>query len=292
MSNARGSEVSGGGIGSRLSRRAQVLKDEALDAQPVVRRAHGNGRTRLKGLAVPVAILLLLEIAVRVGWVQSYQMPAPSEIATTLTDLADGALWKHIGASLTRVLSGFVTGAGLALVFAAWVGLSREAEAYLEPTFAGLRSIPSLAWVPLLLLWLGIGETSKIVLIAIGAFFPVYLNGVAAIRNIDRKLVEVGQIFRFSQRQMIVHVFLPAALPGLFTGLRSGLSLAWMFLVAAELIAATKGLGYLLSDGRETSRPDIVLAAIIVLAVLGKLTDGVLAMLERRFLAWRDTFKG
>lgn len=292
MSNARGSEVSGGGIGSRLSRRAQVLKDEALDAQPVVRRAHGNGRTRLKGLAVPVAILLLLEIAVRIGWVQSYQMPAPSEIATTLTDLADGALWKHIGASLTRVLSGFVTGAGLALVFAAWVGLSREAEAYLEPTFAGLRSIPSLAWVPLLLLWLGIGETSKIVLIAIGAFFPVYLNGVAAIRNIDRKLVEVGRIFRFSQRQMIVHVFLPAALPGLFTGLRSGLSLAWMFLVAAELIAATKGLGYLLSDGRETSRPDIVLAAIIVLAVLGKLTDGVLAMLERRFLAWRDTFKG
>lgn len=292
MSNARGSEVSGGGIGSSVSPKAQVLKDEALDAQPVVRRARGNGRTRLKGLAVPVALLLLLEIAVRVGWVQSYQMPAPSEIATTLTDLADGALWKHIGASLTRVLSGFVIGAGLALVFAAWVGLSREAEAYLEPTFAGLRSIPSLAWVPLLLLWLGIGETSKIVLIAIGAFFPVYLNGVAAIRNIDRKLVEVGQIFRFSQRQMIVHVFLPAALPGLFTGLRSGLSLAWMFLVAAELIAATKGLGYLLSDGRETSRPDIVLAAIIVLAVLGKLTDGVLAMLERRFLAWRDTFKG
>lgn len=292
MSNARGSEVSGGGIGSSVSPRAQVLKDEALDAQPVVRRARGNGRTRLKGLALPVALLLLLEIAVRVGWVQSYQMPAPSEIATTLTDLADGALWKHIGASLTRVLSGFVIGAGLALMFAAWVGLSREAEAYLEPTFAGLRSIPSLAWVPLLLLWLGIGETSKIVLIAIGAFFPVYLNGVAAIRNIDRKLVEVGQIFRFSQRQMIVHVFLPAALPGLFTGLRSGLSLAWMFLVAAELIAATKGLGYLLSDGRETSRPDIVLAAIIVLAVLGKLTDGVLAMLERRFLAWRDTFKG
>ncbi len=249
-------------------------------------------RARLKGLAVPVAGLLLLEIAVRIGWVQSYQMPAPSEIGSTLTDLADGALWKHISASLLRVLSGFAIGASLALVFAAWVGLSREAEAYLEPTFAGLRSIPSLAWVPLLLLWLGIGETSKIVLIAIGAFFPVYLNGVAAIRGIDRKLVEVGRMYRFSQRQMILHLFLPAALPGLFTGLRSGLSLAWMFLVAAELIAATKGLGYLLSDGRETSRPDIVLAAIIVLALLGKLSDGVLAMLEKRWLAWRDTFKG
>jgi len=274
------------------SSRVETLNAE--DAAPAGQPAAlpPRWRSRLKGLVVPVAILVLLEIVVRIGWVQSYQMPAPSEIFTTLTDLADGALWKHISASLLRVLSGFGIGASLALLFAAWVGLSREAEAYLEPTFAGLRSIPSLAWVPLLLLWLGIGETSKIVLIAIGAFFPVYLNGVAAIRGIDRKLVEVGKMYRFSQRQMIVHLFLPAALPGLFTGLRSGLSLAWMFLVAAELIAATKGLGYLLSDGRETSRPDIVLAAIIVLALLGKLSDGVLAMLEKRFLAWRDTFKG
>lgn len=271
--------------------RVQALKSEEL-AAPAQSATPPRWHLRLKGLAVPVAILLVLEIVVRIGWVQSYQMPAPSEIFSTLADLANGALWKHIGASLVRVLSGFTIGAGLALLFAAWVGLSREAEAYLEPTFAGLRSIPSLAWVPLLLLWLGIGETSKIVLIAIGAFFPVYLNGVAAIRGIDRKLVEVGKMYRFSQWQMVVHLFLPAALPGLFTGLRSGLSLAWMFLVAAELIAATKGLGYLLSDGRETSRPDIVLAAIIALALLGKLSDGVLAMLEKRFLAWRDTFKG
>jgi sulfonate transport system permease protein len=292
MSNTRASEATERRIDGGTVFRGDVPKTETVEASPALPRTFGKWRTRLKGLAVPVAILLILEITVRAGLVQSYQMPAPSEIATTLTDLAEGALWKHIGASLIRVLSGFVIGAGLALVFAAWVGLSREAEAYLEPTFAGLRSIPSLAWVPLLLLWLGIGETSKVVLIAIGAFFPMYLNGVAALRNIDRKLVEVGQMYRFSQRQMIVHVFLPAALPGLFTGLRSGLSLAWMFLVAAELIAATKGLGYLLSDGRETSRPDIVLAAIIVLAVLGKLTDGVLAMLERRFLSWRDTFKG
>ncbi|KPW48155.1 Nitrate/sulfonate/bicarbonate ABC-type transport system, permease protein [Pseudomonas syringae pv. broussonetiae] len=249
-------------------------------------------KTPLKGLVVPAVIIVLLEIIVRIGWLPSYQMPAPSEIVLTLRDLADGALWKHISASLLRVLSGFVIGASLALVFAAWVGLSREAEAYLEPTFAGLRSIPSLAWVPLLLLWLGIGETSKIVLIAIGAFFPVYLNGVAAIRGIDRKLVEVGQMYGFSRYRLTRRILLPAALPGLFTGLRSGMSLSWMFLVAAELIAATKGLGYLLSDGRETSRPDIVLAAIIVLATLGKLSDGLLAGLEKRFLVWRDTFTG
>ncbi|WP_122588376.1 ABC transporter permease [Pseudomonas viridiflava] len=249
-------------------------------------------KTLGKGLVLPALIIVFLELVVRIGWLPSYQMPAPSEIVMTLGDLAEGSLWKHIGASLLRVLSGFAIGASLALLFAAWVGLSREAEAYLEPTFAGLRSIPSLAWVPLLLLWLGIGETSKIVLIAIGAFFPVYLNGVAAIRGIDRKLVEVGQMYGFSRYRLTRRILLPAALPGLFTGLRSGMSLAWMFLVAAELIAATKGLGYLLSDGRETSRPDIVLAAIVVLAGLGKLSDGLLARLERRCLSWRDAFNG
>ncbi|SHM54295.1 sulfonate transport system permease protein [Pseudomonas asturiensis] len=266
-------------------------------AQPALLTASKRGvwdryKTSGKGLVLPALIVVLLEFVVRIGWLPSYQMPAPSEIVLTLYNLADGALWKHISASLMRVLSGFAIGASLALVFAAWVGLSREAEAYLEPTFAGLRSIPSLAWVPLLLLWLGIGETSKIVLIAIGAFFPVYLNGVAAIRGIDRKLVEVGQMYGFSRYRLTRRILLPAALPGLFTGLRSGMSLAWMFLVAAELIAATKGLGYLLSDGRETSRPDIVLAAIVVLATLGKLSDGLLAGLEKRFLSWRDAFNG
>jgi len=267
-------------------------KDLPAPLALAVPSSSGRWKQRGKGLVLPILIIVLLEVIVRIGWLPSYQMPAPSEIALTLGDLAEGPLWKHISASLLRVLIGFGIGASLALIFAAWVGLSREAEAYLEPTFAGLRSIPSLAWVPLLLLWLGIDETSKIVLIAIGAFFPVYLNGVAAIRNIDRKLVEVGQMYGFNRGRLIRRILLPAALPGLFTGLRSGMSLAWMFLVAAELIAATKGLGYLLSDGRETSRPDIVLAAIIVLAVLGKISDGVLASLEKRFLAWRDTFSG
>lgn len=261
-------------------------------AAPAPRRASPAWRRGAKGWLLPCLIVIVLEIVVRVGWIPAYQMPAPSDIALTLVELAQGALGKHVLASVGRVLAGFVIGASLALVFAAWVGLSREAEAYLEPTFAGLRAIPSLAWVPLLLLWLGIDETSKVVLIAIGAFFPVYVNGVAAIRNIDRKLVEVGQMYGFSARRLTLRILLPAAMPGLFTGLRSGLSMAWMFLVAAELIAATKGLGYLLSDGRETSRPDIVLAAILALAVLGKLSDGVLAAIERRCVSWRDTFTG
>ncbi len=129
-------------------------------------------------------------------------------------------------------------------------------------------------------------------LIALGAFFPVYLSLVAGVRNVDRKWVELGRLYHLSPFALVRRILLPAALPSLFTGLRGALSLSWMFLVAAELIAATRGLGYLLSDGRETSRPDIVIAAILVLAVLGKLSDSLLKALEQRALAWRDTFLG
>jgi sulfonate transport system permease protein len=197
---------------------------------------------------------------------------------------------KHIAVSTLRVFIGFSIGAGLAVLVGAAVGLSRRIEELLDPTFQAVRAIPSLAWVPLLLLWLGIDEAPKITLIAIGAFFPVYLNFVAGIHNVDRKLVEVGDIYGLSGIKLAIRIFLPAALPNLFTGLRSGLSLAWMFLVAAELIAATKGLGYLLTDGRETGRADLVMVAIIVLALLGKISDSLLSALEKHLLQWRDVF--
>jgi sulfonate transport system permease protein len=136
---------------------------------------------------------------------------------------------------------------------------------------------------------MGIDEAPKIALVAIGAFFPVQLSVVAGIRGVDRKLLELGEVNRLSRRALFTRILLPAALPQIFTGLRTGLSLAWMFMVAAELIAATRGLGYLLSDGRETGRPDLVFGAILLLALLGKLSDSVLKALEARVLRWRDT---
>lgn len=247
---------------------------------------------RLQGCLVPLAILITLESVVRLGWIPSYLMPAPSELLLTFQHLAQGPLWTHVGASTLRVVMGFLIGAGLALLVGTFVGLSQRAEALLEPTFQALRAIPSLAWVPLLLMWLGIDETSKVTLIAIGAFFPVYMNLVAGIRNVDRKLVEVGDTYQLTATQKAWRIFLPAAQPYLFTGLRSGLSMAWLCVVAAELLAATRGIGYLLTDGREVSRPDLVLVAIITLAVMGKLSDTLLKALERRSLHWRDTFTG
>lgn len=255
------------------------------------RRRLPRWRLRWEGWILPLGLLLIWEAVVWAGWVSPRLLPPPSELAETLRDLAmRGILFEHVWISSLRVLAGFAIGATLALAVAALVGLSRRAEALLDPTFQALRAIPSLAWVPLLLLWLGIDEAPKITLIAIGAFFPVYLNVVAGIQNVDRKLVEVGGMFGLKGFRLVRRIFLPATLPNLFTGLRSGLSLAWMFLVAAELIAATRGLGYLLTDGRELGRADLVIVAIVVLALLGKLSDSLLQWLERRSLVWRDGY--
>jgi len=243
------------------------------------------------GVWLPLFVVVAAEIVVRAGWVPAHLLPAPSTVLVTLLDLANGGeLWGHIMASVTRISLGFVIGATVGAVLGLVTGLGRGAEAALDPTFQALRAIPSLAWVPLLLLWLGIDEAPKIVLIAIGALFPVYLGVHAGVRNVDRKLVEVARAFGLGPWAVARRVLLPASLPSLFTGLRQALSLSWMFLVAAELMAATRGIGYLLTDGRETGRADIVLAAIFVLAVLGKVSDSALKAIEAYALRWRDAF--
>ena len=250
-----------------------------------------RGIRLLKGITIPVIMILLCEILVRNGVIEPYLLPAPSSLWQSLTELVEGDLWQHLWASSWRVFLGFGIGSGLGLVFAILVGLNRHAEDFLEPTFSAIKSIPSLAWIPLLLLWLGIDEGSKITLIAIGAFFPTYTNTVAAIQGVNRKLIEVARVYRLKYWQQIQQIVLPAASPGILTGLRNSLSLSWMFMIAAELIAATQGIGYLLSDGRETSRPDIVIIAIILLAVLGKITDSIMKLFEHRLLRWRDVIK-
>ena len=247
--------------------------------------------SKLKGLVIPVLALILCEILVRNGFIAPYLLPAPSSLWQSLLELSTGDLWLHIWTSTWRVFLGFFIGSGLALVFAILVGLNKQAEEFLEPSFSAIKSIPSLAWIPLLLLWLGIDEASKITLIAIGAFFPTYTNTVAAIQGVDRKLIEVAQVYRLKYLQQIKEIVLPAASPGILTGLRNSLSLSWMFMIAAELIAATQGIGYLLSDGRETSRPDIVIIAIILLAILGKMTDSLMKIAEKWLLRWRDVVK-
>ena len=223
----------------------------------------------------------------------AHQLPSPWQVLATAGELARGGeLWRHVAASVSRIAAGFAVGATAAVVAGALVGLSRTVETLIDPTLQVVRNVPSLAWVPFLLLWMGIDEAPKIALIAIGGFFPVYLNLVTGIRNVDRKLLEVGAVFGLTAFEQVRRIVWPSALPYLLAGLRIGIGQSWLFLVAAELIASTRGLGYLLIDGQATARPDLMLVGILVLAGLGKLSDAGLRRIERRVLGWSDAFEG
>ena len=247
-----------------------------------------GARTRAAGLVLPLLLLAGWQWAAGSGVYSAAQLPPPLEVATAFGELAGrGDLWHHVAISTQRVLIGFAAGAAAGLALGGLVGLSRTASAALSPTVQAIRAVPSLAWVPLLLLWLGIGETPKIMLVAIGAFFPVYTTVSAALAHIDPHLVEVGRAYGRSGVGLLATVLFPAATPAILSGLRLGLAQGWLFLVAAELIASSMGLGFLLIDSQNTGRTDVMLLAIILLAVLGKLTDTVLGLGERRLLATR-----
>jgi sulfonate transport system permease protein len=242
-----------------------------------------------KGVLLPLVLLVAWEGLARLEWVSSYVLPSVSSILLHLLSMArSGALFVHLGASLVRVVDGFILGAAIGTVLGLLVGLNRRAEEYLDPFLQGIRSVPSLAWVPLLLLWMGIGEAPKVTLILLGSFFPVYLNVVSGVRSVDGRLVEVGHMYGFGRLELIRRIVIPASLPSVLTGLRAGLAVAWLYVVAAELIAANSGLGFMLSDGRELSRADLIFGSILMLALCGKLTDGLLKSLEKKLLAWRD----
>ena len=260
--------------------------------RPTLRRSSRWWRSAaFQGSILPGILLLSWELLSQLGVFPPNLMPAPSVVLATLWKLAiDGQLLGHIGITLYRVFAGFLLGGGLATIIGALTGYSRSFRQFLDPLFQALRSIPSLAWVPLFILWLGIQEPSKIALIAVGVFFPVYLNLMTGVQEVDRKLVEVGKVYRLSNWESITRVFLPATLPAYLVGLRSGLGLGWMFVVAAEIMGASQGLGFLLVDGQTTGRPAIILGSILLFAVLGKVTDAVLAGVGRRLLHWQDVY--
>src|SRR5690606_26780074 len=202
----------------------------------------------------------------------------------------EGILIDHIGTTLYRVVLGFFIGTIVAVVLGAIVGYFSLFEKLMDPLIQAFRAIPSLAWVPLFILWMGIAEPSKITLIAVGVFFPVYLNIVSGIQGVDRKLIEVGRIYNFSTFELIRKVILPASLPSFLVGIRSGLGLGWMFVVAAELMGASQGIGYLLVVGQNSYSPETVIASIVLFAILGKITDSILKKTEEKTLHWQDSF--
>jgi sulfonate transport system permease protein len=243
------------------------------------------------GLLLPVALAVLWEAAVRTGLSNGRLVPPPSVIWKTFEDLAaTGELQQHAFATLWRVAWGFLLGVLAGTVLGAVAGYSTLIYRLLDPTLQGLRAVPSIAWVPLFILWFGIFEASKIILIAVGVFFPVYLGVMGAVLSVDRKIVEVGRAFRLSGLAMVRRILLPAVMPAYVISLRAGLGLGWMFVLAAEFLGASTGLGFLLIDGQQLGKPAQIVAAIVAFAILGKASDWVIVLLAAPFLRWEDRF--
>lgn len=237
------------------------------------------------GLVLPALLLLAWQWVTTTGRVAPYQLPSPASVWAAAVDLAErGLLGQYVAISTQRVLLGFLIGAALGLAAGSVVGLSRLAGTLLEPTLGAIRAVPSLAWVPLLILWMKIGEESKLTLIAIGAFFPVYTTAVAALRHVDAHLVEAGRAYGLRGARLLAAVQLPAAVPSVVAGLRLALAQSWLFLVAAELIASSMGLGFLLMDSGNNGRVDRMILAIVLLALLGKTTDALIGLAEKSLL--------
>lgn len=238
----------------------------------------------------PLALLALWELGSRMGVIPERTLAAPSAVAGTLLGMiGTGELPANLAVSFGRALSGLAIGVGVGVVLALVAGLSRKGEAAVDPLMQIKRTIPTLALTPLFIVWFGIGETPKIVLIAFASMFPVYLNLYSGIRGVDLRLLEGARSFGLSRAEQVWHVILPGALPSLLVGLRYSLSISILVLVVAEQINASAGLGYLINNARDFMRTDIIVVCLIVYAVLGLAADWLVRAVERRALVWRPS---
>ena len=234
-------------------------------------------------LIIPVLLLLLWEVLAVNGAIKETIMPRPSKIGSTLWELTlKGKLPHDIGISLRRVLIGYVSGSMFGILVGIVLGLFPRINVLLKLLVEILRPIPIIAWVPVLILWVGIDEKSKVIVIAIGTFWPVLLNVIGGIANVDRKYLEVSTIFMKSKATTVTKVVLPAALPSIFTGLRIALGSSLMGVIGAEMFAASSGLGYMVTYARDMSQPDKMLGGVFIIGVLGAILNAVVAGIQKR----------
>jgi sulfonate transport system permease protein len=246
---------------------------------------------RLLPWIVPVLLILLWQAASQLGWLRELVAPAPTAVASAAWRLTlSGELWTHVRVSTWRALTGFAFGGGIGFALGLANGLSSTSEALLDSTLQMIRNIPHLALIPLVILWFGIDEEAKLFLVALGVFFPIYVNTLHGVRSVDRHLLEMGRAYGMSERQLLWRVVLPGALPSVFVGLRYGLGIMWLTLIVAETISASSGIGYMAMNAREFMLVDVVVFAILVYAALGKLADSIARLLERACLSWNPVY--
>ncbi len=272
-------------------------KPTAARALPGTRPPGKKSRTFLRkaalGSALPLLVLAIWQfISVR-ELVDPMLFPAPTAIVRTFYEMIlTGELVDNLEISVLRAVLGFLLGGGTGLLLGLTVGMFNRAEELLDPTVQMIRTIPLLAITPLFILWFGFGETSKVLMISLGAFFPLYVNAFLGVRNVDSKLFDVARVLEFGRFKQMIRLVLPAAMPNVLLGLRLSISVAWLVLVVAELMGSDRGVGYLIQDARSYLRTEVVFIGILLFAAVGKLSDSLVRLLERRLLQWQDSFKG
>jgi sulfonate transport system permease protein len=251
------------------------------------------GKAMLQALSwlIPVLLVVVWEFLAQGGFLSPQVLPAPSKVVRTAIKLAtSGSLLNDLGVSLLRAAAGFAIGGGIGFALGIFVGFSRLAEAAIDRSIQMIRAIPFLALLPLVIVWLGVGEAEKIFLVALGVAFPIYINTTLGIRQVDPKLIELGRVQGLSTLQLIRRIILPGALPSILTGVRYALATAWLALVVAETIGAQSGIGFLAMDAREFLRTDVIVMTIVIYALIGVAADTIARWLERRLLAWHPNY--
>ena len=241
---------------------------------------------------LPAAILLGWQAAASTGLVSTRFMPAPLDVAAAGWRLGrTGELWTNLWVSFARAATGFLIGGGIGLALGLANGLSNLSERLTDATLQMVRNIPHLSLIPLVILWFGIDEGAKLFLVALGVFFPIYANTLHGIRSVDPQLIEMGRVYGMSRSELFRRLVLPGALPSIFVGLRYALGIMWLTLIVAETISANSGLGYMAMQAREFMLVDVVVLAILIYALLGKLADSLTRALERTCLAWNPAYR-
>jgi sulfonate transport system permease protein len=240
---------------------------------------------------IPLVLVAAWQLAAILGLLSAQVLPAPVEVALAGWTLArSGTLWTNIEISTWRAMLGFVIGGGIGFTLGIVNGLFPLSESLTDSTLQMLRNIPHLALIPLVILWFGIGEEAKVFLVALGVFFPIYVNTQHGVRSVDPHLLEMGRAYGISGAALFWRVVLPGALPSIFVGLRYGLGIMWLTLIVAETIAATSGIGYMAMSAREFMQVDVVVFSILLYAALGKLADSIARSLERNALKWNPAY--
>jgi sulfonate transport system permease protein len=253
----------------------------------------GNRGLWLLSWLAPVTLVIVWEMLARAGCISPQVLPAPSKVLNTAIKLAaTGTLLNDLRVSLLRAAAGFVLGGSIGFSLGVLVGFSKVAEAAIDRSIQMIRAIPFLALLPLVIVWLGVGEAQKIFLVALGVTFPIYINTTLGIRQIDPKLIELGRVQGLGPFELIRRIVLPGALPSILTGVRYALATAWLALVVAETIGAESGIGFLAMDAREFLRTDVIVLTIAIYALIGVAADMIARFLERRLLAWHPNYGG